>query len=143
MGKKTSVVDDIKAVVRRSMGRFIPSELLESVASRIEDEYVELPVDKDGVPIKVGDTVYLGYGDVKYLVTGLSYDITSVSVHVERGLDIGWYSPENVSHEQRPDSLERIADDIEEGKKTVFIDGSTISDWADRIRRLAKEASDD
>lgn len=140
MGKKTSVVDDIKAVVRRSMGRFIPSELLESVASRIEDEYVELPVDKDGVPIKVGDTVYLGYGDVKYLVTGLSYDITSVSVHVERGLEIGWYSPENVSHEQRPDSLERIAGELDAmGDDPKKCGEDALRDLAERIRKLAKE----
>ena len=105
---------------------------LESIADRIDAEYVELPVDKDGVLVKPGDTVYSKKWSDRE-VGHIEFD----GEHWRVGLSgiLGGYvyvMPDNVTHE-RPDSLERIAAEIEEAD----VDG--CADWAARIRKLAKE----
>ena len=114
---------------------------LNTIADRIDAEMVELPRDKDGEPIHLGDTVYDKYG-IAWHVRGvtLTYDAASTSNCViragsEKG-GIRGLNPEMLTHE-RPDSLERIADEIEEAD----VDGCT--DWADRIRKFAKERGDE
>lgn len=109
---------------------------LYALADRIDAEMVELPKDKDGKPIRVGETVY-GKDGKAWCVRGVTIGEMSealrytISVTSDTG---GW---RHIRHEwfthERPDSLERIADEIEESD----VDGCT--DWANRIRKLAKE----
>ena len=119
-----------------------PSEY-ERLADRIDSEMVELPRDKDGVPINLGDEVCL---DGKYgHVTRIDYRIDN-----ERYV-IFWSGSEcivcmgtelaELTHE-RPDSWERIADELDEMVDTAdSADDSCekLANLAERIRRLAKE----
>lgn len=110
---------------------------LMAIADRIDAEMVELPKDADGVPIRVGDTVY-GEDGRAWHVEGISLGRWAkwAEGHVVHAMgDSGQWRdlmPEWLTHE-RPDSLERIAEEIEKAD----VDGCT--DWAGRIRKLAKE----
>lgn len=114
---------------------------LRRIANRIDSEMVELPKTADGVPIHVGDTVYLD--DVrKACVTEIdikddcvSIDCWDGSMHVE-------CHPAGITHEC-PDSLESIAQDLEDwaeanhwsvDKGDIF---NSAQSFADRIRKLA------
>lgn len=122
---------------------------LRDLADRIDREMVELPKDADGVPIHVGDTVYTVDVSTAY-VTRIC--IARCKMYVKCGFSDGGgivYDPHELSHE-RPDSLERIADEIEAAEGWRDEDGeywtgissveeSMLREWADRIRKLAKE----
>lgn len=116
--------------------------VLRELADRIDREMVELPKDADGVPIRVGDTVYLESGskaDVKSIE--FTKDENSV-IFTVRGKG---FLPSHLSHE-RPDSLERIADELDEWRVAAAVDcrikamdEDIVHDLAERIRKLAKE----
>lgn len=113
---------------------------LRDLADLIDAEMVELPKDSDGVPIHVGDTVYLESGR-KATVNSIELSHGEQSIHFSVCGNLFSLSPEKLSHvsPDSPDSLEIIADDIEASKGVAFISDSTLSDWADRIRRLAQK----
>lgn len=121
------------------------SDELRELADRIDSETVELPKDKDGVPINVWDTVY----DRK---SGSKMEVRSMSFNGQ------WHLTTNKGHivntslvvHDIPDSLGRIADDIEAVEErqgednewradAVFVSESTLREWADRIRKLAEK----
>lgn len=116
------------------------------LADRIDNEMVELPKDADGVPIRIGDTVYTPKGskaDVESIES--NQDENSV-VFIVRGKG---FSHSHLSH-TRPDSWERIAEDIEAaegwcdgkgayGTGVTSVSESTLREWADRIRKLAEK----
>lgn len=113
---------------------------LRSLADRIDREMVELPHDKDGEPIHVGDEVYTPSGNVA--------NVTSIRFHVMCSFHGGGgvsttFSQTDLTH-ARPDSLERIADELDKWSKDsrgkwgneVFAHAYW---FAYRIRKLAKE----
>lgn len=116
---------------------------LRAFADRIDSEMVELPRDRDGVRIHVGDMMW------DYM-TGRKMTVTTLSTLSMR--DSGWYvftdkagyvKASHLTHAQ-PDSLESIASGLEDmvddmlGQDTVTIDMlGGLRDFADRIRRLA------
>jgi len=114
---------------------------LRGLADRIDAEMVELPKDMDGVPIHVGDTVYLDdvrKAEVKSI--RLDVDSTTITCWIVENSSLTWRAPESFSHAY-PDSWERIADDLEE-----WCDGADTDttfdvprEPAERIRKLAKE----
>ena len=117
------------------------------IADRIDAETVELPKDADGVPIHVGDTVYGGDGRAWH-VKGISLGRWAkwVEGHVVHAMgDSGQWRdlmPEWLTHEL-PDSLERIANELEEWSEDNRVNGDRevfdrAADFADRIRRLAE-----
>lgn len=122
----------------------VTTKELDDLADRIDSEMVELPKDRDGVPIHVGDTVYSE--------DGMSYEVVSfsfgrwpggVTVHAVDGFS-QWRDliPERLTH-TRHDSWERIADELDEQAGSLTKDGYTwqedaIHDFADRIRKLAE-----
>lgn len=124
---------------------------LRELARRIDYEMAELPKDADGVPIHVGDTVYLESGskaDIKSIE--FSQDEHSIVLTArgkvllteERGKG---FLPSHLYHE-RPDSLERIANELDEWRvaasfdcRIKAMDEDIVHDLADRIRKLAKE----
>ena len=87
--------------------------LLLDISDRIDAEMVELPRDRDGVPIRVGDTVYLDDGS-KAKVTRIDIAPTESCIvcRVHSG-GVAGYMPSDISH-KRSDSLERIADELAE-----------------------------
>lgn len=146
-----SVVDELQLIAyqgRRdgvlAVGR--APEWFGDLADRIESEYVELPVDADGVTIKVGDKVYDKYLD-KYRVISMERRSDGWMLSLEHNLRYSRELPDCVAHE-RPDSLERVADELDEQAGSITKDGYTwqedaLHDFAKRIRKLAKEGSDD
>lgn len=108
---------------------------LSILADRIDAEMAELPRGKDGRPIHVEDTLYDSDG-TQWTVTHIYYyspDDGPDVVAQHGNAEINFEPPDyhGMTHE-RPDSWERIANEIEESD----VDGCT--DWADRIRRLAE-----
>lgn len=118
------------------------------LADRIDAEMVELPRDKDGVPIHVGSTVYLKDG---HRTVVHSIDLMADSARIICWENGSGYLPFNQSDlSNKPaDSLERIADDIERAEKwcdqnghygtgVTSVEERTLRDWAERIRKLAE-----
>ena len=95
---------------------------------------VRLPVDADGEYIHVGDTVYGCRSGMKMTISELRMTANGWSISTSRG----YLTDAEVTH-TRPDSWERIADDIE---TVVPIDDEGDErlrhELADRIRRLAE-----
>lgn len=120
---------------------------IHNLAGRIDAEMVELPNDADGVPIHVGDTVYLDDGSKAYVER---ICIMANTTHVKCAFSDGRiieFQPTELTH-TRPDSFERIADELDEQAGSLTKDGYTwqedaIHDFADRIRKLAKERRDE
>lgn len=103
---------------------------MRALADRIDSEMMERPLAADGKLLVDGETVYDSNGR-KYHVNEV-YPLVNVSTSTHSCSMF----PDRFTHE-RPDSLERIADEIEKAD----VDGCT--DWADRIRKLAKERRDE
>lgn len=110
-----------------------------SIADRIDRELVELPCDKDGVPIHVGDTVYLDDGHMAKVVRiELMQTKSCIDCLVSGGKSVG-YLPSGISHKPA-DSWEHIANELEAWCDGVDVDGDACGkprDLADRIRKLA------
>lgn len=123
---------------------------LRSLADRIDREMVELPRDKDWAPVHLGDTVWS-------VDDGMEFTVTSITLYADGAakVDASCYgcdahtSPKDLTH-TNPDSLERIADELEVAEKWCDQNGDygtgissigspTLHEWADRIRKLAKE----
>ena len=118
---------------------------LRGLADRIDSEMVELPKDAEGVPIHVGDTVYGSASGRQTQVTAMrleqAWTITTTC---------GFAKDTSIFTHTRPDSWERIADELETAKGWCDQDGEhnsivssvstkTLGGWADRIRKLAKK----
>lgn len=111
---------------------------LEAIADHIDNELVELPKDRDGVPIHVGDTVYLD--------DGRKAKVTHIDLMWGTSCIVCWASgedcdclPSGISHTV-PDSWERIADELEAWCDRVDVDGDACEksrDIVERIRKLA------
>lgn len=119
---------------------------LNHIADRIDAEMVELPKDADGVPIHVGDTVWDCISGMQMAVHELRLkDRWTIST------DTGfapWTSKASAVTHARPDSLESIADELDEKAGSLTKDGYTwqedaIHDFADRIRKLAEKQGDE
>lgn len=110
---------------------------LYAIADRIDSEMVELPRDMDGLPIRAGDTVWGCRSGMKMTISELRMTTNGWSISTNSG----YLTDAKVTHE-RPDSLERIADDLDE-----MVDGpgptddvcEMLADIADRIRKLAEK----
>lgn len=111
---------------------------LDTIADRIDREMVELPKSADGVPIHVGDVVYLDDGR-KAEVTHIDLMWgTSCIACFASGKDHDCF-PSGISHKPA-DSWERIADELDAWCDRVDVDGDACEkprDLAERIRKLA------
>lgn len=94
--------------------------------------YVKLPVDADGVPIRIGDTVKLGDGTFEVRRLEL-YDMDSWDVLDRFGEP---FSPFYMRHVQ-PDTWEHI---IEDAAKLARGDNDAVMELVERCRRLAGDA---
>ena len=109
---------------------------LEDLAGRIDQELVELPKDAEGVPIRVGDTVFDRQSGERMHVYGMRYE-SQWGLRTDLGyMETSWLV------RIRPDTFERIADDIEDFCADYEIKGDhevfdRAMDFADRIRKLA------
>ena len=128
----TAIADRIDAEHERefTMAR---GEAVTELGHKVVSEYVKLPVDADGVPIRVGDTVYGCRSGMKMTISELRMTANGWSISTSRG----YLTDAEVTH-TRPDSWERIADDIETVVPINDEDDERLRhELADRIRRLA------
>lgn len=114
---------------------------LDSIADCIDTEMVELPKDADGVPINVGDTVYGCKSGCQFQVEVLHFE-DAWGLSTNRG----FVSDASIVTHAIHDSWDSIADELEryvnDSCSEDEIDGmtaSTLVDFAERIRKLAKE----
>lgn len=99
---------------------------------------VELPKDADGVPIHVGDTVYLDDGS-KAVVTCIEIGRGSHGDAFKLFDESFSRLPNYLTHE-RPDSFGCIADELDLWCNSVFFSKDECAkphDLAERIRKLA------
>lgn len=148
--KMTMISDEIRELIDDE--DLYPGQIagLRLIADRIDAELVELPKDRDGEPIHVGDTVYAcDDPSLEYKASYIEYGRNAVTVGMY-ATDIQTYrKPSYISH-TRPDSFESIADEMDKfvddtpGIDTFYAStASRLRDFADRIRKLAKEQDDE
>ena len=119
---------------------------LMTIADRIDAETVELPRGTDGRPIHVDDTLYDSDG-TQWTVVHIYYyspDDGPDVVAQHGNAEINFEPPDyhGMTHE-RPDSLERIADEFDEWRfehmhYLVADDLNDLGLFTNRIRRLAE-----
>lgn len=96
-------------------GTMADKDAIDSIADRIEAEiaerFMELPVDDDGTPLKVGKTVYGKYlkGNHEYTVRGFSFDQEHGQWDVQVG-DAMWVSQNLLI--VKPRTLEDVLRDV-------------------------------
>lgn len=106
------------------------------------DAYMRLPLDADGLPIRIGDEMNIDGDAMTVLGYRLRNDMLLLVVEDKKmGL---FFAPEpsRVRHfkPEPADSWERIAGDIETRYENhAFIGKSTLCEWSDRIRKLSKK----
>lgn len=138
------ISDEIREWVRRALAdEHMDLRELDALADRVDRELGELPRDRDGVPIHIGDTVW----DVE---DGMEFEAKSFTMYAGGAASVNAFRDGCDAHigsthftRKRPDSLERIADELEELSESNRINGSEevfyrAGDLADRIRKLAK-----
>lgn len=149
--KLEGIADHIDAEHERAMA---DAELAAAPTEAQLEEwgYVELPKDAEGVPIHIGDTIYTAdRGTANVFGIYIMQHKKNVMCMFSDGRS-RVYDPHELSHE-RPDSLGRIADDIEAaedwcdqngdyGTGITSVSEATLQEWADRIRKLAKKEED-
>ena len=116
-------------------------DAIKCVADRIDAEMMELPRDRDGAPIHVGDTVYMGDGS-EAEVTRIGIWMGDGGIHTLVYGDDFSLTPGYVTHTY-PDSFERIADELEEWSEDNRVNGDRdvfdrAAEFANRIRKLTE-----
>ena len=87
-------------------------ELFTTIADRIEREYIPMPLDADGVPIKLGDVVYAThYQNIECTALSIEWLSDGWLVEVENRTGHKFQqTPDEFTHKQH-DTLERIEAD--------------------------------
>lgn len=138
----SSISDELRDWCKRPASY---KELL-ALADRVDSEMVELPRDRDGVPIHVGDTVYDENGVACEVVSiGFGRWTGGMTVHAIDGSS-EWRDliPGQLAHTY-PDSWERIAAELEglsvDSSENYYV-STHCSKLADRIRKLARKEAE-
>ena len=144
-------MSEISSILRGFANTYYPKghreayDALFAIADRIDAEMVELPKAADKKPIHMGDTLYSPDGNehhVWFMCRHFSEQWRWMVFDVAPDLFIDHeLVPLLLSH-TAPDSLERIADDLEELSESNRVNGSgevfyRAGELAARIRRLA------
>lgn len=114
---------------------------LRYLADRIDAEMVELPKDRDGAPIHVGDTVYGCRSGMKMTISELRMTTNGWFISTSSG----YLTDAKVTH-TRPDRWECIANELEAWCDDEDVYGDVCEkprDLVERIRKLAKEQNDE
>ncbi len=142
------ISDELRRLAHAGSLSPFPVIELRHIADRIDTETVELPKDRDGKPYSTsGDAERVWDNDGnEYCVDRLEYtggdapwDV--VATNAKTGYQDA-YTPDWFTHE-RPDSWERIADELEEWSEDNRVNGNgevfdRALQFSDRIRRLAE-----
>ena len=144
MKKTMKISDEIREWCKWCAEHSAARDSLCKLANRIDNEMVELPRDRDGDVIHIGDTMYTADGRKAHVV-GIHFIPSKAYIGLEfpsLGITAD-YIPHCIAHEH-PDSLERIADELQEWSETVYVADNReifdhVAEFADRIRKLAKK----
>lgn len=122
---------------------------LRELADRIDRETVELPKDRDGVPIHMGDEVWTTFNHQANVIRICILRESAFVLCEYPNEEKAFLKPYDLTHEY-PDSLERIADELEAAKGwrdqngehsciVSSVSTKTLQEWADRIRKMAEK----
>ena len=132
-------IDELRGFLSESPSVVFPdevSEYVDAIERELEERYVELPVDGDGVPIHIGDKV-TQVSDRPTPVLGITYHkSTPPSICIERG-DL-WIDADTLHHYKSPtveDILREFADLVrEEQVERAQISDEAIAEFAERLQ---------
>lgn len=119
------------------------------------DAYMKLPLDADGVPIRIGDVLYSSGNECRVVSITVKADEACVGVHTDEGVFLPSVNPKYLSRknpaplEDEPaDSWEKLEKDISLsiddywadvlGRKYTFCTGDKVTAKASDIVRRAK-----
>lgn len=142
-------------ILRESLGIGLykgwQQQCLAKVADMIEQQYLKLPLDADGVPISPGD--YMALGDSRGEVIALTYTPGN-SMPWEMQLEDGeWYITQFTRH-IKPDTVESLLEDfaqkmnenigmytaeVIESDELERLDEKTIAKYAEKIKAVQNE----
>ena len=119
---------DIKYRLR---GRSLTEDMLREIIEQLEHEYIKLPVDADGVPIRCGDTMTVGGGEIEVRAVGIG-GFNDAPLFCARD-----------AHHVRLDTVESVLrefyDLVEPSSNNVLITpDDTIAKYAERIRKVVE-----
>lgn len=144
----TAIADRIDAEHEAACAEAYGNGVMSVPIALDESQWVKLPVDADGVPIRVGDVMEWCDSGETLTVDGIGRDVL---FYID-GENAEWTAARNKRHhheptveKERPDSLDRIADELEKWCDRVDVDGDACGKpraLVERIRRLAKKEGD-
>lgn len=143
-GKVMKISDEIRQWCDICCDEYINADdcdELRELANRIDRETVELPRDKDGESIRIGDVIYDCFINEDVHVEGMVF-----KSEWEILTNFGRVKPHWLTH-TIPDSFERIADELDKlfdklntWRNGVYVDKNAcpeLREFSDRIRKLA------
>ena len=104
-------------------------QMIDSVEEEIAERYMELPVDADGVPIRIGDTVTAN--DWRYTREVVGFAVVCKD---EEGYRV-WHEPHELTH-VKPRTLEDVLTDFAEAIEERGTEWVDASQTANAIREL-------
>ena len=124
------------------------SAVLAAIAASIEQYYIELPTDKDGNQLYIGNTVYDKDGVIYYVqgISGGKRNVFLSKSHEEKDCALPYCSQDFTKI--KPDSWERIIEDAfntgldligEDGDELMLKTGCSKDELIARCRKLAGE----
>ena len=109
------------------------NDIADDIEAEVAERFVELPVDAEGVPVKIGDTLQLG--DTRGEVVALTYCPSNGKLSWEWQCDTGdWYNTAFARH-VRPRTVEDVLKELEGMRGN----GATYEDVVARCSELADE----
>ena len=125
-GCKTSVSEDMRHLIYAIRNLDAPEDVM------------KWPLDKDGVEIKPGDTVYIG--EDEYKVAYIEYGVIGVGVRLVDSSSLLLHNPRDLTH-KKPRTLDDIKDEICD--LTFECDTERVSKLIDEIYKMGKAAKDE
>ena len=102
------------------------------------EDCMQWPLDKDGIEIKPGDTVYIG--EDEYAVAYIEYGVIGVGVRLVDSSSLLLRNPRDLTH-KKPRTLDDIKDEIYD--LTFECDTERVSKLIDEIYEIGKVAKDE
>lgn len=139
--EKGQLMDSIKDPIERLRSlaahpsrSSLDCDTVHNALDEIEAQYLKLPVDADGVPIRPGDLLVDTTSDYELYATKMFLGLNGWAINARR--------PDELRH-VKPDTVESVLQEFalaceEQGYKNPRIDG-IVEEYADRIRKAVEE----
>ena len=113
--------------------------LVDEIEAEIAKRFMELPVDADGVPIRVGETVYGKHirGNPEYIVSGFEFDTKHDQWNIKTGAASS--ASQGLLSHVKPRTLEDVLEDLVIEHDETDGDRGIITKYAAEIRELLGE----